>query len=142
MVHPLEPHRLSFFRDRLLARRKSPVVVVPLDESVNRIAISPNRRTLDGPVLVLQNLRRLDTLRPAFHRLLESPLRILHPHSNIRHAIPVGDHEAGDGMVRHEGRGDQEPHIALLEQVRGLVPDPRLRTTVSYWREAEAVLAR
>src|SRR5262249_12923701 len=126
--------------NRGVAGLEGPPVAVAVHERVDRVAVRGDGRELDRAELVLDP-PRLD--RPTRAPLDGLPVRrrgVRHRERDVLDAVAVAAAMPRDIVVLAQRRGDDDADAPLLEDVRGAVADPGLRTGVRGAREAERVL--
>src|SRR5215469_15920113 len=105
MIDVFQAHRPRdsvFTLDRRKAGQEDAAIVLALDESVNRIAISGNRREARFAMLVAHGLGFANALRAAPGGLAPRGFGVIHPKSDIAHAIAMQPGMLGDRVFGRE----------------------------------------
>ena len=123
-------------RDLAVAGRERAVVVAPVDERVQRLAVGPDRSPAQDAVLAtveLHGLQRRD--RPAGRRLAPGRFDVGHGERDVVDAVAVRPDVLGDLAVRGQRRREHEPDPVLDHDVARPVADLRLEAAEGDRRE-------
>ena len=123
--------------DRAVARQERAAVAGAVDEAVDRLAVGRDVGHADLAVVVLERLRRRDALGAAGGGLAVGDVDVGDRQRDDLHAVAVAAVVLGDRVVRPQPAGDDDPHAALLEHVRGAVARAGLEAGVRDLVEAE-----
>ena len=118
-------------RDRLEARQVRARVLGAIDERVDVVAVRRDRGELDAAMVVLDPVRLDDAASAALDRLPVRVRRVGDGERDVAHAVALRRRPLADLAVGTEAAREDEPDVALLEDVRGAVPNarsPGLRT--------------
>ena len=127
-------------RQRDVAGEVRPVVLGPVDEGVDALAVGRDRRELDPPVLVLDPLRVCDAARSALQRLTVGVSRVRNLQGDVLRRIAVLGRETADVAVGTNAAREHEANVALLQHIRRAIANARLGAGVRDPLEAERVL--
>ena len=99
--------------DLPVARREDAVVVAPVDERVERLAVGADRATAQDAVLAAVELGRLQG-RPAPRVVVSRNAdRVVDREGDVVDAVAVAPDVLGDLAVRRQRRGEHERDVVL-----------------------------
>ncbi len=132
-------------RDLAVARGERAVIVAPVDERVEGLAVGPDRGPAQDPVLAAVELGGLHRgLRATGRGLAPGRLDVGDGEGDVMYAVAMLADVLGDLAVRRERRGEHEADPVLDHHVAGPVADLRLEPAERHGREApqRAVVVR
>ena len=132
-------------RDLAVAGREDAVVVAPVDERVERLAVGPDRRPAEHRRPRRRRARSARAPRPRRgRRLAPGRLDVGDRERDVVDAVAVRADVLGDLAVRGQRRGEHEPDVVLDHDVARPVADLRLEPAEGDRREApqRAVVGR
>ena len=131
------PGRPCRFLDLPEPGREDAVVVVPVDERVDHLAVGVDRAPAKDPVLVVARFRVLEIgARPAGRRLAPRGADIVDGEGDVVDAVAVSMDVLGDLAVRRQGAGQHDRDVVLAHDVARPVPDAGLEARVGDRGEA------
>ena len=133
-VWPVGGRRWS--ADLVVAGREGAVVVAPIHEGVDDLAVGVDRRPAQHALLALElgGLERRS--RAALGRLLPGRGGVVDGEGDVVHAVAVLVDVLRDLAVGAERRGEDEADVVLDQHVAGAVPNAGLQARVSDGGEA------
>src|SRR5262249_48536014 len=111
---------------RAVARKVRACVVLSVHERVDDVPVGPDRGELDSAELVLHPVRLRGAAGPALNGLAIRLLGTRDTQPDAVRTVAVSPGEAGDFAVFAQPARQDEPDVALLEDVRGAVADTGL----------------
>ena len=122
-----------------VAGGEGPVVAVAVDEGVGGVAVGADRGVLVDAMLVLERLGPHHPDRPALHGEVVGEAHVVDREGDVGDAVAVQDEARRLGVVRPQGRLEDERDPPLAEHVAGLVLHLRLEPGVGHHLEAVGV---
>ena len=121
------------------------MIVAPIDEGVERLAVGPDRGPAQDAVLATVELGRLHRGdRATGRRLAPGRLHVGDREGDVVHAVPMLADVLGDLAIGRQRRGEHEADLVLDHDVAGPIADLRLEPAERHRRQApqRAVVVR
>ena len=110
------------------ARREDAVVVAPIDERVDDLAVRVDRAPSERAVLVGSGFRVFEVRPRASRRgLAPGASDVVDGEGDVVHAVAVAADVVGDLAIRRERGREDERDVVAPHHVAGAVPDPGLQ---------------